>query len=233
LVDPAITEESKRRGDYTAISPYVVFPDGRRFLYRAICGKWGADKLIDKIYDHYIKIKLDLGPSYNNQAHIETIAFQKLLLPLLKDKTLQKQERISWKELKTENKTSKEVRIRSAVPYLEAGDLWLVQRSHKKTALGTHDLTDANAILMQQAQQFPMSTNDDMIDNQGYMVHLVKKPPPEAAPNKKQGWDYQMGVEDTTPMRDKLRKMYENEDYQPSDENLGLDKDGKWDWDCI
>ena len=213
------------------ISPYVVFPDGRRFLYRAIAGKWGPDKLINKIYEHFIKIKADIGPSYNNQAHIETVAFQKLLLPLLKDKTLQKQERISWKELKTDNKTSKEVRIRSAVPYLEAGDLWIVQRSAKSTPLGAYDLTDANALLMQQAEQFPMSTNDDMLDNQGYMVHLVKKPSAGEAPRKKLGWDCQMGVQDTRPMKDKIRAMYSDDDNKPAEEELG--KGSKWDWDCI
>ncbi len=227
LVDPAITEESKRKGDYTALSPYVVFEDGRIFAYRLKAGKWGPNTLIDEIYTHYVSVEKDLGPSYNGQAWIEAIAFQKLLLPLLNKKSEQHGKRIRWKEMKTESRTSKEVRIRAAVPYLENGDLYIVQNTRKVNPK-LHDLTDANALLVQQAQQFPMSLNDDMIDNQGFIVHLHKKPPKNKQPQKKLSWDCQMGVHDTNPMKEQLRKMYEKDDFKPSDEDFGLDKDGKW-----
>lgn len=227
LVDPAITEESKRKGDYTALSPYVVFSDGRIFAYRLKAGKWGPNTLIDEIYSHYVSVQKDLGPSYNGQAWIEAIAFQKLLLPLLQKKSEEHGQRIKWKEMKTESRTSKEVRIRAAVPYLESGDLWIVQKTDKVNPQ-LHDLTDANQLLVQQAQQFPMATNDDLIDNQGFIVHLHKKPSRSKAPQKKLGWDYQMGVHDPRPMKDKLREMYKADDFRPTDEDLGLDKDGKW-----
>lgn len=230
FVDPAITEESLRRGDYTAISPYVVFPDGRRFLYRAKAIRVGPNKLIDTIYNHFISVKRDLGPSYNGRAHIEAIAFQKLLLPSLKQKTEEHGERIKWVEMKTDSRTSKEVRIRAAVPFLEAGDLWIVQDTDKASP-DINDLTDTNALLLLQAEQFPMATNDDLIDNQGFMVHLVKIPKGKETPQKQLGWDCRMGVEDTTPITDKLRKIFATKDFEPTDEDLGFGKNDKWTYD--
>lgn len=231
LVDPAITEESKRKGDYTALSPYVVFPDGRIFLYRAKAGKWGSATLVDEIYNHYVSVKRDLGPSYNGQAWIESIAFQKLLLPILQKKTEEHGHRIKWKEMKTESRTSKEVRIRAAVPFLESGDLWIVQKTQKITPK-LHDLTDANALLVQQAQQFPMSLNDDLIDNQGFIVHLHKVPSKSATPQKRLGWDYQMGTQDKEPTKEAFRKTYKDENpNKPIEEDLGLGQIEKWNFD--
>ena len=226
LVDPAITEEKTRRGDYTAISPYVILPDGKLYLYRAKAVKEGADTLIDTLYNHYISIKSDLGPSHNGSAWIETIAFQKLLIPLLKAKEEQHSTKIHWKEMKTESRTSKEVRIRAAVPYLESGDLVIVQDTKSK-APTINSLTDANRILLDQAAHFPMSKNDDMIDNQGYAVHICKKPRANQAPPKPHDWDQKMGVHPKPKSGSMEVKYRPAEEFDNSDPYNPLD----YEWD--
>jgi len=191
LVDPAITDEKKKRGDFTAISPYVVTPDGRKYLYRPLAVKKGEDEIIDVIYNHYISVKKDLGPSYNGTAHIESIAFQKLLLTMLKKKTEQHGQKIKWKELKQENRTNKEVRIRSAIPHLEDGDFWIVD-DHPEP--GPYQLkTPANIMLIDQATRFPECNNDDLLDNQGFIVEIAKTPKMEEDPQDRLDWEFQVG----------------------------------------
>jgi hypothetical protein len=191
LVDPAITEDKKKRGDYTALSSYVVTPDGRKYLYRAKAGKWGEDSVIDEIYNHYISVRADLGPSYNNAAHVEAVAFQKLLLSSLKRMTEKHGQKIKWKELKQENRTSKEVRIRSAIPHLEDGDLWIVEDNPSPSQ---HNCTGANQLLIEQASRFPYCKNDDLLDNQGFILELAKPPRPPSDPEERLCWDARMGV---------------------------------------
>ena len=62
---------------------------------------------------------------------------------------------------------SKEMRIKAALPLLEARKIWLVEDA-KNPKLPT--LTGANKMLVDQALRFPLVKNDDMLDNQGYMV---------------------------------------------------------------
>lgn len=220
IVDPAITKEQRRRGDYTAISPYVILPDGRRFLYRAKAVREGVDTLIDTIYNHYVSVAKDLGPSKNGQAHIEAIAFQQLFIPLLKQKEEQIGVRIKWQELDAMGNTPKEIRISAAVPYLEAGDLWLVEDQEVPSI---HQLTGANKILFQQASEFPEATNDDMLDNQGYMIHIVKKPKSTDKVEKPQSWDSRMGHTKEYSFQEQLlilKAKDAGKDYKPDEEIL-------------
>jgi len=191
LVDPAITESQTRKGDYTAMSPYVITPDGKKYLYRAKAVKEGPDKIIDTIYNHYVSVQSDLGPSHNGSAYIETVAFQKLMITMLKKKQEEFSVKIHWKEMKPESSTNKEMRIRGAVPHLECGDLVIVAEAGQTV----DTLTGTNQILIEQAAHFPLSNNDDLIDNQGYAVHICKKPSADEEPLIKRPWDYQMGVQ--------------------------------------
>jgi len=219
IVDPAITKKQRLRGDFTAISPYVIFPDGRRFLYRAKAVKEGIDTLIDTIYNHYVSVHKDLGPSKNGQAHIEAIAFQQLFIPLLKEKEKQIGIKIKWQELDAMGNTPKEIRISAAVPYLEAGDLWLVEDQATPTL---SQLTGANKVLYQQASEFPEATNDDMIDNQGYMIHIVKKPKSDGKKPKGEDWDKQMGVTKEYSFQEQLAILKANDagkEYHPDEDN--------------
>lgn len=223
LVDPALTESQVRRGDYTAMSPYVITADGNRYLYKAKAVKEGAGTIMKTIYNHYVSIKKDLGPSYNGRAYIEGIAFQKLFIPLLKDIEKDFSTKIHWVEMKTENATSKEVRIRSAVPYLEDGCLYLVEDTKRPNPTIAH-VTGANLILTDQAMQFPMGANDDLIDNQGFMTQIVKKPSHNEEPPIKLGWDFEMGEtrrEDSGKLKRQAYRPAEeggnDEPYNPND----------------
>lgn len=220
LVDPALTEEKVRRGDYTAISPYVILPDGKIYLYRAKAVREGVDKIIDTLYNHYVSVKSDLGPSHNGSAHIEAIAFQKLLIPLLKQKEKTHNTKILWKEMKTESASSKEVRIRAAVPWLEEGSLVIVQDTQSANPT-INSLTGANQVLLDQAAHFPMAKNDDMIDNQGFAVHICKKPRHNAPIAKPGNWDEKLGVHPTrksgTMNKHRPAEEFDQEDYNPND----------------
>ena len=226
LVDPAITESQTRKGDYTAMSPYVITPDGKKYLYRAKAVKEGPDTLIDTIYNHYVSIQSDLGPSHNGSAYIETVAFQKLLIPMLKKKQEEFSVKIHWKEMKPESSANKEVRIRSAVPYLECGEMVIVEDSKDPTV---HTLTGANQLLAQQAAHFPMSNNDDLLDNQGYAIHICKKPKDSEAPPKKQSWDCQMGVQKKVKSGKLLVSAHNPAEEDGSDNEPYNQSDYDWD----
>jgi len=201
LVDPALTEEKKKRGDYTALTPYVITPDRKMYLYRAKAIKAGEDTVIDEIYNHYISVRKDLGPSYNGTAHIETVAFQKLMKTMLKAKTEQHGQKIKWKELKQENRTSKEVRIRAAIPHLEDGDFVIVD-DHKSP--DQHNVTGANRLLLDQASRFPYCKNDDLLDNQGFIIEVAKFPKTDKDPEERFGWDCRMGKDKKAPIEKEI-----------------------------
>jgi hypothetical protein len=195
FADLAMTEEKIRRGDWTALSPYVTFSDGSRYLVNAKACKVGVDELPETIYKHYVETTRLLGsPSFNGAAHIESVGFQKLLFPALKQLTNEHKVRINWKAMKPENKESKEVRIRSAAPYLSAGDLWIVDTA----AIPSKGHLDqiSNRLLVNQATQFPMAQNDDMLDNQGYMIQLAKLPKGSERKKQNKSWDERDAWED-------------------------------------
>lgn len=194
FADLAMTEEKIKRGDYTALSPYVILADGSRYLFNAKACKVGVDKLPETIYMHYLETFRLIGPSFNGSAFIESVGFQKLLFPALKKLTKQHNVRINWKPMKPENKESKEVRIRSAAPYLTAGDLWIVDPADEPSKANLECL--ANSLLINQSTTFPICTNDDMLDNQGYMIQLAKLPKASAIKKRKKSWDERESWED-------------------------------------
>jgi len=196
FADLAMTEEKIRRGDWTALSPYVVLADGSRYLFNAKACKVGVDKLAETIYKHYLETHRLIGPSYNGSAYIEAIGFQKLLLPALKKLTNEHKVRINWKPMKPENAESKEVRIRSAAPYLTVGDLWIVDPARAPSKANLECI--ANSLLVNQASQFPITVNDDMIDNQGYMIQLAKLPKVNAVKKRRKSWDEREAWEDNS-----------------------------------
>ncbi len=171
MVDPALTEEKKRRGDYTAMSPYVITADEKIYLYRPKAVKEGEDTIAKTIYDHHKSVSKDLGKPY--ASYFEMLGFQKLLVKEMKMMERKSRHKIHWSNQKTETPTSKEIRIRSAIPFLEEGLLYLVEDTPRP---GFHNLTGATAMLVDQAHRFPLCKNDDMLDNQGYIIDLMVIP---------------------------------------------------------
>lgn len=189
-VDPALTEEKKRKGDYTAMSPYVVTPDERRYLYRPKAVREGEDTVATTIYLHHKSLSKELGKPYS--SHFEMIGFQKLLVKEMKLLERNHGHKIHWTEQKTETPTTKEIRIRSAIPWLEEGLLYLVVDNPKP---GFHNLEGAIKMLVDQAMRFPLCKNDDMLDNQGYMIDLSVTP--RGSKTRPKGADFDDDWEDS------------------------------------
>ena len=184
LVDPALTDEKKKKGDYTAMSPYIITPDDKIYLYKALAVREGEDTIAETIYMHHMRLCKKLGNPY--ASYFEMIGFQKLLVKLMKRLEKKFKHKIYWQNQKTENKTSKEIRIRSAVPYVEDGDMFIVDPVRNPVY---SLMTKTNKMLIDQATSFPMCKNDDLLDNQGYIIDLKVEPRDTKTVNKRLDFD--------------------------------------------
>lgn len=218
--DPAITDAKKRikGGDFTAMAAFVTTPDRKIYLYRAKTVKVGEDRLVDEIYNHYISLEKDLGASYHNQAYVETVAFQKLIRGMLKKKTKQHGKKISWRELMPENNEKKEVRIRAAIPYLEDGELCIVDSARNPSQFNLKD--PANQQLITQAARFPRVSNDDLLDIQGYAVQHCKFPGEDKEPSRRLPWECRSGKEPTTIRPSGLPTSNDWEEFEQASANI-------------
>ena len=153
------------------MSPYIITTDDQIYLYKAKAVRENEDTLPKTIYQHHKMLCKKLGNPY--ASYFEMIGFQKLLVKLMKRLEKEFKHKIYWQNQKTESRTSKEVRIRSAVAYVNDGDMHIVDPVLNPIY---HLLNPTNKMLIDQAMSFPMCKNDDLLDNQGFIIDLKVEP---------------------------------------------------------
>ena len=117
------------------------------------------DKLIPtdivfKIFEQYDKAR---KYGYVRGVYVETVAFQKVMLYLLRDEAKRRGVSIPLKELKA-NK-DKTLRINGLVPLVDNGDIYI---SPRHIALKT------------EMKEFPYSKHDDIIDTLAYIIQVMR-----------------------------------------------------------
>lgn len=158
MVDPSLTEDSKIKGDSTAMVVVGVDEINSWYILDVINEKLSPDKINEKL--------LDLCRTWKpEQVGIESVSFSKLLKPSFEKYCLEQNEAIPpIKELKTTGKT-KEYRIKSLQPLYE----------NKKIYQRKPDFTNRDVwyALYEQLIHFPKSSHDDIIDALAYGNQLI------------------------------------------------------------
>lgn len=220
ICDPAITDDKKKvkGGDFTAMAAFITTPDNQFYIFGAKTVKAGEDTVVDEIYDHFIRLKKELGYPERGHAHIETVAFQLLLKGMLKKKTKEKGEKIKWKEMIPLNKEKKEVRIRSAIPYIEDREITIVDDAKEPSQFNLKN--KANQQLITQASRFPRTANDDMLDIQGYAIQICKFPKQGKSEDKRLPWECRSGKTPLIIRPGGLPTKQNWEDFEESQESI-------------
>lgn len=165
-VDPALS--LKARSDYTGIIVNGVDYLGRWFIQEALNIKLEPSELVNKI--------VELSRKYNPFMILgmERFALEKMLKHALFEKMERENFFFPVKELETSTKISKEARIRSLQPVLEAKKLF-VKKEHTE--------------LIKQISEHPFGKYDDVLDALKSQVQIVfpsDKRPTEPEPDKPQ-----------------------------------------------
>ena len=151
-IDPAISAE--KEADYSAIVTIGVDKYNNWFLCDIIREHLNPLQLINKIFEVYIRF-------YPISIGIEEEAFQKTLRYFIEEESRKRNCFIPLKELKLDNRISKDMRIRALQPRYEAGSIF-----HKKALAHIDDLED-------ELLRFPRGAHDDIIDALAYQLQLA------------------------------------------------------------
>lgn len=158
-LDPMRDEEGS---DYACLITAAMAPDWRSYILEVRRGKWDEYETIDQMFRCHKK--------WNSKViGVETVAWQKTYYRFVKAEMLRLGVRLPLKELTTDTRTTKRMRILSMVPYLKTG-LFLFPGTR------INNLTGNMAILMDEMLRYPKISNDDCIDAMAYLDQLMKRP---------------------------------------------------------
>lgn len=161
-IDPAISKED--RADYTVIMTIGVDHRKKRYVEAYSRGKYNPYELMDILFATAAKTpKLKM-------IGIETVAFQKALIYILKDEMRRRNIYLPYKELKADK--DKVRRALMIQPAWENDDIYL--QRHMKD-------------LIRELTEFPFSGNDDLVDCLAYSEQLLK---PFSGNKKKLKYEY-------------------------------------------
>lgn len=149
-VDPAISE--KERADYSVIMVMGVDADKRRYVEKVYREHITPLLLIDKIFT------VAQSTPLLRKIGVETVAYQKMLIYVLKDEMRRRGKYLPIQELKADK--DKIRRAGQLQPIWENGDVYL-ERSEC-------------ADLKRELLEFPFSEHDDTVDALAYMEQLLK-----------------------------------------------------------
>lgn len=152
LTDLAITQN--KRSDYTVIMIVGITCDKKIYVLDYIQDKLIPTDIVFKIFEQYDKAR---KYGYVRGVYVETVAFQKVMLYLLRDEAKRRGVSIPLKELKA-NK-DKTLRINGLVPLVDNGDIYI---SPRHIALKT------------EMKEFPYSKHDDIIDTLAYIIQVMR-----------------------------------------------------------
>ena len=154
-VDPAISQDD--RADYSVIMTLGVDAEKRRYVERYRRERFTVGQLINAMFEEAERA------SGLAKLGLETVAFQKALMYILKDEMRRRNHYLPLQELKADkNKIRRAAMIQ---PAWENGDIY-ISRQHKD--------------LIRELTEFPFSEHDDTVDCLAYFEQLLAP----AAPNR-------------------------------------------------
>lgn len=152
LTDLAITQN--KRSDYTVIMIVGITCDKKIYVIDYIHDKLIPTDTVFKIFEQYDKAR---KYGYVKGVYIETVAFQKVMLYLLKDEAKRRGVSIPLKELKANR--DKTLRINGLVPVVDKGELFISPR---------------HVDLKNEMREFPYGKHDDIIDTLAYVIQVMR-----------------------------------------------------------
>ena len=152
LTDLAITQN--KRSDYTVIMIVGITCDKKIYVLDYIQDKLTPSQIVQGIFEQYDKAR-NFG--YVNGVYIETVAFQKVMLYLLKDEAKRRGVTIPLKELKTNR--DKTLRINGLVPLVDKGDIYISPK---------------HVELKNEMREFPFGKHDDIVDTLAYVLQVMR-----------------------------------------------------------
>ena len=152
ITDLAITQN--KRSDFTVVMIIGVTADKKIYVVDYSHDKFTPSQTVTEIFKQYEKAR---KYGYVHGVYIETVAFQKVMLYLLKDEAKRRGISIPLKELKA-NK-DKTLRINGLVPLVDNGDVYISGRHTE---------------LRDEMREFPFGRHDDIIDTLAYILQVLR-----------------------------------------------------------
>lgn len=152
LTDLAITQG--KRSDYTVIMILGITWDKKIYVIDYIRDKLTPSDILKSIFEMYDKAR---KYGYVRGVGVETVAFQKVMMYLIKDEAKRRGISIPLIELKP-NK-DKTLRINGLVPLVDSGDIYMSPR---------------HVELKNEMREFPFGKHDDLVDTLAYILQVMK-----------------------------------------------------------
>lgn len=152
LTDLAITQG--KRSDYTVIMILGITWDKKIYVIDYIRDKLTPSDILKSIFEMYDKAR---KYGYVRGVGVETVAFQKVMMYLIKDEAKRRGISIPLIELKA-NK-DKTLRINGLVPLVDSGDIYMSPR---------------HVELKNEMREFPFGKHDDLVDTLAYILQVMK-----------------------------------------------------------
>lgn len=152
LTDLAITQG--KRSDYTVIMILGITWDKKIYVIDYIRDKLTPSDILQSIFEMYDKAR---KYGYVRGVGVETVAFQKVMMYLIKDEAKRRGISIPLIELKA-NK-DKTLRINGLVPLVDSGDIYMSPR---------------HVELKNEMREFPFGKHDDLVDTLAYILQVMK-----------------------------------------------------------
>lgn len=154
-IDPSLS--MRKRADKTAMITCGVDSAGQIFVIDVYNALNNPDVLVEEVF----RLNRTFNPF---KIGIEVVVFQRMLQKYLEDKAIQKNIYLPIEALKTDTRTTKQMRIMSLIPYFS--DMKVFMRKDQYN-------------LIQQLKEFSpnnLNMKDDMIDAFAYQVQMWTKP---------------------------------------------------------
>lgn len=191
-LDPAIS--TKDDACYSNINICGTDVDGYLYLLDNYRFRAETNVVIDEIFRMYNKWPMTV------EFGIETFAFQKSLKYWIAERSRRNGVFIPVKELKTDTKVSKDLRIKALIPYVENGTIQFPGE-------GPHSLSGGMLDLYNEMITFPVGEYDDALDSLASQLQLYR---PANLPKKKpeppkRSFEYLMQQERNRRIRSKSK----------------------------
>lgn len=152
LTDLAITQS--KRSDYTVVMVVGVTAAKKIYVIDYLQDKINPSQIVTAIFEAYDKAR---QYGYVRGVYVETVAFQRVMLYLLKDEARRRGISIPLKELKA-NK-DKTLRINGLVPLVESESVYI---------------SPMHTALKDEMREFPYGKHDDIVDTLAYIIQVMK-----------------------------------------------------------
>lgn len=170
LTDLAITQN--KRSDYTVIMIVGITCDKKIYVLDYIQDKLNPSQIVQGIFEMYDKARTY---GYVKGVCVETVAFQKVMLYLLKDEAKRRGISIPLRELKANR--DKTLRINGLVPLVDSGDIYISPK---------------HVELKNEMREFPFGKHDDIVDTLAYVIQVMK--PGAYASRERRQYEYKPRV---------------------------------------